>query len=342
MSASNISGYNVCLKGLAAEFEHPGGGVARRQVDVHWFSADSLHLTLRGYLHQGSICRIELPTFEGTERIIITGMIVSCRHAEGDRHEALVAFDQKVDPRDFLPELHPSARDQGEKPPAELLEIDGDILLLDDQEAIGRLTAHHLRQTRLQTVAVSQLTAAEAIIKERPLRLVICDLELEGIADQQVIRPLREAGYYGPILGLSGKSIPPAAVHDVAYILTKPFTAKELYGAILEVFRKTEGAKSQGPIDSPLRHDPAAQPLLDWYLPRLRELMIELRKAMATVNTGEALRICQVLRETGGGFGYAVVSVAARQLAERIEASGSTEECAVQMEVLENICRRLR
>ncbi len=329
----------VAFRGVPVEVEHPSGGTAQRLCEVTALSGAHLVLLTRGYLHEGTLCSMRLVTADGVEQVLLTGRSGSCRLAGGGRHEVAVKLDQRIDPRDFLPD---SRHAEVEDEPIGTPELMGDVLLLDDQEAVCRIVDHHLRKTQIHLHTAHDVGRALDVVKRQRLDLVICDLELGDQSGFDALASLREAGYRGPVIATTGLQGSPSSPPGVVAVLRKPFAPEELRATMLKAMSQTNPMDGTAPICSLLRSDGEAEPLVDWYVSQIGQLLRMLDQAVEHNDKKAAIRVSTVLHETGSLFGYPTVSEAAQKLTNAMHANPQPSQCSKELADLRSVCGRVQ
>ena len=74
---------------------------------------------------------------------------------------------------------------------------------------------------------------------------------------------------------------------------------------------------------------------------RVRVLMRDLRTAINADDVKNVRGVCQTLRGTGAGFGFALLSQIAKDAVETLDQTLSMAEAQVHLQRLEQTCRRL-
>lgn len=80
--------------------EQPGGVITRLSVSPRNLSSGGIAFLHGGFLYVGSKCSLQLIA-PATNPIVVSGVIVNCRHVDGILHEVSVKFDMPIEPRMF-------------------------------------------------------------------------------------------------------------------------------------------------------------------------------------------------------------------------------------------------
>jgi CheY-like chemotaxis protein len=88
-----------------------------------------------------------------------------------------------------------------------LLPSDGDVLVVDDDEATREMVSRHLRRVGYSTVEARD--GEEALLRARVISpgLVILDLLMPGVDGFEVLRTMRSEGMRTPVVVLTGKTL---------------------------------------------------------------------------------------------------------------------------------------
>jgi DNA-binding response OmpR family regulator len=120
----------------------------------------------------------------------------------------------------------------------------GVLLLVEDDESIGRLVKQYLEQQDGWRV-VWLRTGEEAVteLRQHPVRLVVLDIGLPGIDGFEVCRRIR-AGSKVPIIMLTARDEEPDRVAGLEIgaddYVAKPFSPRELSARIKAILRRSE------------------------------------------------------------------------------------------------------
>ena len=77
--------------------EQPGGVITRLSVSPRNLSSGGIAFLHGGFLYVGSKCSLQLSA-PATDRIVVSGEIVNCRHVDGILHEVSVKFNMPIEP----------------------------------------------------------------------------------------------------------------------------------------------------------------------------------------------------------------------------------------------------
>jgi DNA-binding response OmpR family regulator len=120
----------------------------------------------------------------------------------------------------------------------------GVLLLVEDDDAIGRLVKQYLeQQDGWRVVWLRSGEDALAQLRQHPVRLVVLDIGLPGIDGFEVCRRIR-AGSKVPIVMLTARDEEPDRVAGLELgaddYVSKPFSPRELSARIKAILRRAE------------------------------------------------------------------------------------------------------
>lgn len=325
---------------IAVRITQPGGGSTDHVLTSRNLSAGGICLIHTAFLHTGTDCRVVLRRRLGGEETI-PGSVTWCRHVVGTYHTFGVKFARTIFVKHFLePDECGDLLSEGQVDPAELT---GRVLMIDDQEMDRALFAHHLRQTKCEVVSAANVSeAAEQIMLQAP-DVVVCDLNLGGKTGEQAVADFRAAGFKGFIAVLTAETDPArlkaAVAAGAGAILQKPYQPDNLI-AHLAGWLKGGGAASDR-IYSTMAGTPGADVLIGMYVTQVTGLADQLRAAVDADDLDKVRTLCQTLKGTGGGYGFGILSDAAKDAVTSLDASRSVAESKTELQLLQSVCRRL-
>ena len=128
----------------------------------------------------------------------------------------------------------------------------GVLLLVEDDDAIGRLVKSYLEQQdgwRVLWLRSGEDAIAE--LRRHPVRLVVLDIGLPGIDGFEVCRTMR-AHSKVPIVMLTARDEEPDRVAGLELgaddYVTKPFSLEELVSRVRAILRREERGRLQAPL----------------------------------------------------------------------------------------------
>lgn len=316
---------------------HPGGSTAELVVEPRRINAEGIIFRHRNFLHLGTRCEVGLPTLTGMQDKL-PGVVSSCTYVDSRTHEFLLRFRERVDLRRYV---QGQVAHRGDRSIADNLGTHtGDVLHLSEEEAEQRLMVFCLRHTKLGLVQVSTLGRALDELRRRRFSAMICELPLqnERLSCDEVLTRIRGAGYCGPVIASietgSARALGPALLIGAAS-LRKPYDKSTLLAKLDDLL--CAGA-ADGQIHSTLRGDASVAELVNWYVHHVRELRSNLRRAREAEQVDVARRILAVLRDTGSGYGFEVLSTRSAIALTALDASGSVGESLEGLYEVEHLC----
>jgi CheY-like chemotaxis protein len=325
---------------IAVLVQHPGGGTGRYLVCARNISAGGISFIHGGYLHPGSECRIVLPRRDGMP-LPVTGIIVHCRHLEGCFHEIGIRFSQELDPASLLPQSEDADAEAGDQT-MEMPALDGHVLVADQSESDRKLITHHLAATGVTLTVVDTTGAALDAVHRRQYEVVLCDLNLEGDV-VRLIKQIRKTSYQGPIIVVTAESVPArlaeARAAGANEIIGKPFNPLYLASVLGEWLEAT-------PVDRPIYSSQDEKPgmpeLILEFIEQAQRMAHQLEKSLEAGETGGAREICLGLAGSGSGYGFPLLTDAARDAIMALGTSQSRKDAESPLRRLVAICQRLR
>jgi CheY-like chemotaxis protein len=325
---------------IAVLVQHPGGGTGRYLVCARNISAGGISFIHGGYLHPGSECRIVLPRRDGMP-LPVTGIIVHCRHLEGCFHEIGIRFAQELDPAALLPQTDADDSETGDQT-HELPALDGQVLVADRSQFDRKLITHHLAATGVTLTMVETTGAALDAVHRRQFEIVLCDLNLDGDA-VRMIKQMRKIGYHGPIIVVTAETAPArlaeARAAGANEIIGKPFNPLYFASVLGEWLEATPVDR---PIYSSLEERPGMPELILEFIEQAQRAAHQLEKSLDAGETGGAREICLGLAGSGSGYGFPLLTDAARDAMTSVGTSQSRKDVEPALRRLVAICQRLR
>jgi CheY-like chemotaxis protein len=317
---------------------HPGGSTSIKAVPTRNLSAMGLGFLYTSFLHNGTIIEVTLRRRLGGEDVV-RGKVVFCGHIAGVFHQIGVKFDQKIFPKLYLdPGTYDEIDAEGQTDTAKL---EGNVLYIDDQEMDRILLKHQLKTTKVQLTAVATAAEGLAALAKTTFKLVLCDLNLEIGTGEDAIKAIRTSGYTGPICLVTAETTPSrlkqASEAGASGVLAKPYEQQRLL-AILNSF--LGGVNSAEAIYSTL-HNPDVKEMLLKYIDTVHAAGVELANLSSDDYLEKVRQQCMGLKGTGTGYGFGVLSEAAKEAVKSLDATMSVTESGVQLQRLIDICRRV-
>lgn len=326
-----------------ATLVHPGGGVTRSLDPVVLTTPEKMYLLHGGYVHPNTRCTLELNTHWGT-REEVAGSACACVHVSGSVHALELRLDAGFDLARFVkgyraPEPEGTA-------PVDPASIRGRVIIVDDQELDAQMIGAHLRATSLEPQVFQNLARALEQVRQRYTHLVICDAHLEPGKSEGIVSILRSAGHRGAIVLLVSElrqvrtpdteNLPPEA------ILHKPFTREQLLDAVIAQTRGEQSAALPAQIMSSMAGRSDLSELIGEFVKSARKLRDEMHGSIGKDEVDSVRDICRQLRESGGVFGFDLLSTSAGAALKAIDASMAIHESLKELDTLAQVIDRLQ
>jgi len=314
-------------------------------------SATGISILHCGFVYPNTPCTLAIPTLWG-EVEKIEARVKRCRLVQGRVHELGIEFDHHVDTRCFVAN---ASTDITQEPDSVECHAQGTVMLLDDQEPEHMLFKHHLRQSQLSVLGAKTTEEALRLLDSTPIHLFVCDLMLspEDGSGLEAMRLARESGYTGPILIMtahaSADDVRTAREQGICGVLLKPYTRGKLFTVLNQHLSHADDPESDdadpesdGPIYSTLAAEEAdSEELLSSYIADVQDRITSSLNEECAGDLETLRQLCQNFWESGAGFGYMPLSLAAREAQRALDATASVEESRQALMNLRDIAGRL-
>ncbi len=298
---------------------HNTGGTARQFVTcARNISAGGACLLHGGFVHEGTGCDVALGTLWGDAEHI-SGVIVRCRHVEGQVHELGISFEKEIDPRCFTVNATSSA--QSSRAPKTTHPINGRVLYLDKDPAQLQLLSMHLRNTDIKLTTLESVAKALPEVEKSAYDLFMCELDLGDIRGEAVIQAVRSAGLTLPIVVITDE-VSPERLRSVRLtgaiaVLLKPVNPEQLIKTLSRHLpQQSAGPEAEAPIVSLITDDDSANGLIESYIAEVHRIVEKLKRAVETESESDAKRLLQQLINTADGYGFPALGETAKSCAQ--------------------------
>ena len=169
------------------------------------------------------------------------------------------------------------------------------ILVVDDDEAVGKVLAALLGQAGHRPTWVPSAESALALLDRRSFDLVVSDVRMPGLSGLELLRVLKQQAPEVPVVLLSAHGSVPMAVEAMrdgaADFMLKPFNRDEVLFVVQKALAATAPERDAPPAAAP----DASSELLVGSAPALEDARARIRQAAPTPAT------VLLLGETGTG-----------------------------------------
>ena len=329
------------LADVRIEVTHPVGGTARFLVCTRNISAGGLAFLHGGFLYPGCRCEVTLPTLWGVKETQV-GSIIACRHISKHIHEFSMSFESLIDTRRYL-SLPSEGALQCEPDDPRLRALAGAVLMIDESVANTDLTGHHLKPSSVEFIGAESFTEAIVTVRSASVDTVLIDLDNRDRSPGEQILDLREAGYKGPIVGVTSQPdsglTRSALAAGADEILARPISSSDLVRVLSECLSGNTGGS--GPILCQLDCNADTLALVETYLGYIKKLSTKLTEGVVEDDLRRVLQCCRGIARSAGGYGFPQLEQAARDVEVALQRSNSVSESISELQRLRNVCGRL-
>jgi len=262
-------------------------------VATRYVSENEIAFLFGGFFHANTSIMLRLTTlFNAWEDV--SGTVSSCRHIDGSIHEIVLRFEDPID--------------------ASLLTAEADslrVLVVEDDPLFERLTRAHLKAMNAQVDHAANGQIGTDMALQNVYDAVLMDMEMPVMNGLTAIRTLREKGYAGTIIAVTGMTRPEKREECIVAgcdgFLGKPYTKDNL----ASVIRSLRGE----PIYSEFEGDPGMRDVISIFVADLPERLRSLTTAIARNDSKESETQIRALKGSTGACGFTALS----ELATAIE-----------------------
>ena len=135
------------------------------------------------------------------------------------------------------------------------------VLVVDDEEAVGKVLAALLTQDGHRTTWVASAEAALATLEKKSFDVVISDVRMPGLSGLELLKLIRAKSPELPVILLTAHGSVPLAVEAMregaADFMLKPFNREEVLFVVQKVLAASESERAAPPRASPLKVESA-------------------------------------------------------------------------------------
>jgi CheY-like chemotaxis protein len=326
---------------VAITVHQPAGGKGFFRAYTRDLSSSGMGLLFGGFLHQKTLVDVQLVTTMGDIRTI-RGKVTWCQHVAGKLHGIGIEFQTPIEPRTFID----PTRMRKEEPRTATPVVTGTVLHLDEEEMDLELMRMHFRETAVQIVPVKKIQDVVAVLNERAVDLILCELNIGSETGEAAIKAIREAGYGGPLVVLTGEQnaerLKKVVTMGITGVIRKPYEPLKILRLVLDTLAKVEFSVTNEPIYSLLEGTMGNVEPVEKYVRLIAERRTQLRALRAGQDLAPVRQLCIALQSTANGYGFPLLADAARHALKRLETTGSLHESRDSLMRLEIVMSRLR
>ncbi len=295
-----------------------------------------LHST---FVYEGTAIIAAIPHADGSH-VGIKGTVVRCQHRSGVVHEIGVRFDHEIDPRDVL-SLDPQS-DCYSLEHVNTEELEGNVLVIADDENEQRVVRHFLRGTQLSVKSVASTDEAGDAITGGRFDVVVTQAQVGDSSLATIVERLRSGRVRAPILVLADPKGPALSDDDrklASGFLPLPVDGELLLRAIAEYLCLGHDNVASEDESSLPSDDPNA-PLVPDFVKQLHEYAQELAKPTDAMELETLRAILLGIKGSASPMGFSALGDLAGEVLQLVQADEEIAAAARQIEVLAAACQR--
>lgn len=306
---------------MTIRMQQPGSvSAVHYTVPTRNISAGGLAFLHGGFVHIGSKVLAQPIRQDGMWADFL-GRVASCRYLERGIHEVCVKFEDEIDPSQFCAAA-----------------ITYEFLLVEDDDAIARLTEHHLGMLNVEVTRARHGREAVMLTSQNRYDCVLMDMEMPIMNGWDAVRAMREAGYSARIVAVTALNGP----EDEQKCLESgcnDFVAKPV---MPNTFRKILEGLNEEPLVSRFHEDAGMNEILADFcdsvpseLRRVRELQEQ--------NDREGLESwARSIRASAGSYGFEELVEAAEMIEGDIATSADDDRLGVNIRKFVDLAKRMQ
>lgn len=313
--------YRYRVKALVVRMQRPGfPAPVIYQVPAHDISSTGLSFLHGGYVHVGTRCTAQLITTYGTWDDV-SGTVVRCAYVDGTIHDVGVRFDTPVNPAVYCTDA-----------------VQSRVLLVEDSPPIAKIATFHLHA--LNAVVDHVIDGKSAVDKamSKTYDLILMDMELPVMNGFDATKALRENGYSGTIVAVTGLTQPEDKQRCLDagcnQYLPKPFV-KDDFAKILETLREE-------PLFSTFHDDDSMRDMIIAFVESLGGHVLTIEGARAKNDVDKLKATARVLKSEGTAYGFEVITEAAGQVESALHKGKTIEQTKDDINKLCKLCKQAR
>jgi len=289
-------------------------------VATRYVNETEISFLFGGFFHAQTSIMLRLTTlFNAWEDV--TGTVSSCRHIDGSIHEVVLRFDQPID--------------------ASLLTAEADtirVLVVEDDPLFEQVARNHLKALNAEVDHAPNGQVGVEMALNNVYDAVMMDMEMPVMNGLTAIKTLREQGYAGTIIAVTGMTRPEVREQCTAAgcdgFVAKPYTKDGLASAI----RNLRGE----PIYSDFEGDPAMHDIIQMFVDDLPKRVRSLTEAIRQCDSKESEIQIRALKASTGACGFLGLSEAADAIENALIDGADVETVEGEFKRFIRQCMRVR
>jgi CheY-like chemotaxis protein/HPt (histidine-containing phosphotransfer) domain-containing protein len=203
------------------------------------------------------------------------------------------------------------------------------VLVAEDCPNSRQAVCSFLTHAGLDVTPAENGRVAIALSRTGKFDLVLLDMQMPEVDGYEAARRLRNDGYRGPVIALTGDVQPgdEQACHEAgcdAYF-AKPWDPDQLLKALREYLGLNRTRPKEDPVATTLRSDPTLQQLAGEFARSLPRTIAEMTAAFAAGDRRQVGKLAHQASGAAGMFGFPEVCKAARQLSTAAAEGGEDD-----------------
>ncbi len=304
-----------CVMHLASP---SGGSPTSYHVPTRHISNTGMSFLYGSFLYAGACCVMRLTTIYKTTRDV-PAQILRCEYVSTGVHEVVVQFLKPIEVSQYC------------------LDAAGcRVLIADDNDSIIRFTDSILTKLNVQCESVKDGQGAVDRALTNTYDLILLDIEMPVLDGYQAVGKLREAGYLGSIVAVTGKTEPDDEQRclDAGFssYLPKPLDRDRLASLI-------QSARHE-PLLSSFIGDKSMRPLIDDFVAELPGRIRRLETAFVRSEIDVLQKACRDLKSDAGSFGFGPISTVSAEVETGLLKQLPMDELKKPVTMLVGLCCR--
>ena len=327
-------------QGLELTVHHPGGTSVTYIARPYNISKGGIGLVHGAFNHSESRCvvAIRMPTGNIEE---VGGRVTRCMHITGKIHDVGIQFDHIVDGG-----WYDDQPDGEEGSDNDLPQFAGKILVVTDSRGNRELLRHMFDRLGVSLTWASTPGESLETLEDHLFDMLFVSIWLgEGKGGLALMQQLRERKFPFAIVGLGADEGDPSYEEAIKSgcetVMPVPQSFDELIPLLKRYLRCTAGdGQEVTPLLSSRWREPGMRRLILAYVDQLDEQVSELRHALVGQNDEAVSRLCEDIKASARGYGYAGISDVAANLLNMINEDTSADEQRGELDELLNLCHQ--